>query len=721
MSCIKPDNEFGSPKKYKPPVYCPHSNTTVSTTTGCHVWDGAVGAVQCGTSTNNTNPTRAQCQQDMKDLGDDILLSGNWQTSLSQCERIQSDQVCSYGEGDIFDIKQLKQGWSGGPIYDGLTQCSRSLYGAFQANGCKAGTNDDPDEKCPSKCASDTKTSVYDYWQQMKQSCQKTMTDRDKNQGLSGPGSYTDAFQGFSLVSGQDGSSSMVNLAFDCLSPNVSMYTQCKLPGWDMIKTDTNSKGWIADTTNCGKNPLADKVSTPVSCPDTDPTACENKDGTSDGFVKCKENDLRPRDPEPGNTNCCLNCTDWTSQYKTYFSYQEATASKKLNSTETYQSYLKDQCDHDKDGGCCIKKMTTSETTDDEICAACQKSLSNSGKYDMSQSTVTFFSNPNGADNQPLTMHYVDQKDDSGVTTASGIAITPTGGTGAPSATFSDVRECNYGGSVYGQCRGLTGCAGFTGTWDGSNPFAYCIQGYGDCISDNACNHGYDYDGTNTEYTNPATNCPNLFTLNRNVLKGTNSSCDTSTAYDAPPDNTFSLKNLDKMTIPEGAWVTGHYSANAIDGTWNKNICDPGDNDYVVMMGCAQDGTNGLRAYASTFSSDSNGNLTPIKGKATVKVGNTQTLYKSDHIKAQLLGKNGKEAGDTNPAFQCQFSGLSKVEIRATDPDPVPNLDATQSTDAPTTMSYPYMGYTFGFMPGYYSTDYTTSTGPCTNNSTNSN
>jgi hypothetical protein len=498
----------------------------------------------------------------------------------------------------------------------------------------------------------------------------------------------------------------MVNLAFDCLSPNVSMYTQCKLPGWDMIKTDTNSKGWMADTSTCGKNPLADKVPTPVSCPDTDPTACKNKDGTSDGFVKCKENDLRPRDPDTG---CCLNCKDWTSQYKTYFSYQEATNTTQKVKDQKYNQFFITQCDHDNGGGCCIKKMTTSETTDDEICAACQKSMSQSGKYDMSQSTVTFFSNPNGTDNQPLTLNYVDQKDDSG-TTASGIAITPTGGTGAPSATFSDVRECNYGGSVYGQCRGLTGCAGFTGAWDGSNPFAYCIQGYGDCISDNACNHGYDYDGTNTENTNPATNCPNLYTLNRNVLKGTNSSCDTKTSYDAPPDNTFSLKNLDKMIIPEGAWVTGHYTD--FWGKWNKNICVPGKDDYVVMMGCAQDGTNGLQAYASTFSSDSNGNLTPIKGKETVKVGNTQTLYKSDNIKAQLLGKDGKEAGDDNTAFQCQFSGLSKVEIPAP-PD--------QSTDAPTTMPYPYMGYTFGFMPGYYSTDYTTSTGPCTNNSTNSN
>ena len=105
MSCIDPANEFAD-SGYIQPIYCtnPDSKTPVSTDTKCNMWNGAVGALQCGIS-ETTSDARNKCK-DMSGLDDNMLKSGNWQTSLSQCERIQSDQVCSYGKGDIFDIQQ---------------------------------------------------------------------------------------------------------------------------------------------------------------------------------------------------------------------------------------------------------------------------------------------------------------------------------------------------------------------------------------------------------------------------------------------------------------------------------------------------------------------------------------------------------------------------------------------------------------------------------------
>ena len=155
------------------------------------------------------------------------------------------------------------------------------------------------------------------------------------------------------------------------------------------------------------------------------------------------------------------------------------------------------------------------------------------------------------------------------------------------------------------------------------------------------------------------------------------------------------------------------------------------------MMGCAQDGsTNGLKAYASTFISDSNGNFIVNKGNtASVKVGNGQTLYPSDHIKGVVVDNEGNEIskGSTATPFACQFTGLSKTEIPY-DPSPyIPPPPYGQTHPQSTTEKKPgvnddnqktmttdnaYMGYTFGFMPGYYNPKYSTSSGICTDNDT---
>ena len=721
MSCIDPTNEFDE-TNYTPPKYCNNSGvrSVLNNPTTCSVWDGAVGAVQCAV---NSTLHDARCQklgQNIKDAN-----SGNWQATLSQCQRIQSNQIKTTGNGNVFDIEQLQNNWVGGE-YSGIA-CARSLYGAFQANGCRSGEGG-----LPCETTNETHT-VSKYWNSIRENCEEILgtIDGNDNVGVNTPGSYTRAFKDFSAQVDKDGSSSIVNLAFDCVPPSSSMYTQCKVPGWDMIATDTNKKGWMAITDNCGKNPLYDSVQDPVinktyTC--NNPPPNEQQGNCNDGYVPCQSPvDLRPVDPRNGN--CCLSCDHWNKPdgYQTYFSYQDATSSTNIDkTTTTYKDLLKDACSK----GCCIKKNTTSDSTADQICADCQTANSQSGNYDMSNSTVTFFPNPNSGNHSPRTIRYVNSKDSDGKT-KKGIAITPTGGNSVAPSMFSDVRECNYNGTAQGLCTGVTGCFGFVGTSDASNPYAYCINNRLDCVTDNACNHGFSYIGDDTEASNPATNCPNTYTLSRIM----DPDCPTCMDYDYSQDSTFYLTDLDKITIPEGAWVTGYFNSNVIGSTWNKPLCKPNsDQDNMVMMGCAQDGSKGLKAYASTFISDSNGNFIVNKGNTTVKVGNGQTLYLSDHIKAVVVDKDGNSIKDSKAQpFACQFTGLSNTEVpydpAPYNPPPLYEQTHSQSTtekkprvnddnQKTQTTANAYIGYTFGFMPGYYNPKYSTSSGICTDNDT---
>ena len=642
MSCIDPKNEFNTTGGYTPPVYCPGSkNTTTKTNTGCSMWDGAVGAMQ----------------------NDSTNLSGNWYTPLSQCYRIQSNQVLTYGKGNVFDIQQLRNGWTGGPMEDGSTQCVRSLYGAFLANGCRAGSNDDP-----TKCATDTNTSVYDYWQQMKQTCKTTLASIDNHQNLgSGPGSYTDAFKGFTLDSGTDGSS-RINFQFDCVDPKVSMYTQCKRPGWDMMGTDA-SKGWVGSSI-CSQNPLYQHQKTPISCASTTTNTSlveDDKCGT-DGYVACgtdtSKPDLRPRDPN--GDGCCLNCTDWNSDsgYKTYFSHQEATDTTypaPTSDSTSLNDFFTDQCEHNNGKGCCIKKPPDSDTIQDDICKTCQ-TLNSSNKYDMSSAKVTVYDNNNAVATQ---LPYVDGTDSTGKK-MKGIAITPTAGTN-PATIFNDPRDCLGGKKYAGQCQGMTGCAGVD---------PYCLGSW-DACEHNACNAGLSYTGTDQTYANPATNCPNLYTLARST---TYPSCPTDSNFDT--DIPQLAANMDKIEIPEGAWVTG-YIAKSEGGNWNDNggICAVPNAQYAIMMGCGQKtqsgGSSKLEAYASDFELTSDGEYKVLKGSNTTTLPNGNTLYVSDNVKSTANTKT------------CTFTGLHNNNLGVVG------------------------GFTFGFMPGYYNPDYKTSTGPC--------
>ena len=636
-SCVDPNNEFNTTGGYTPPVYCPNSkNTTTNTNTGCNMWDAAVGRMQ----------------------NDSTNLSGNWYTPLSECYRIQSDQVLTYGKGDVFDIQQLRSGWTGAPMEDGSTQCARSLYGAFLANGCRAGSSGDP-----TKCATDTNTSVFDYWQQMKKSCQEKLETLD-NGNKNKPGSYTDAFKGFTLDSGIDGSS-RINFQFNCVDRNVSMYTQCKRPGWDMMGTDP-SKGWVGSS-KCSRNPLYQYQKTPKSCPSTKtntPLVEDDKCGT-DGYVACGTDpdkpDLRPRDPN--GDGCCLNCQDWNSDsgYKTYFSYQEATDKTYPAPTTSDYTSLNDffthQCSQ-TNGDCCIKKPPDSDTIQDDICKTCQ-TLNSSNKYDMSSAKVTVYDNNNAVTTQ---LPYVDNAE----TKVKGIAITPTAGTN-PATIFNDPRDCLGGEKYAGQCQGMTGCAGVD---------PYCLDNSFAC-EHNACNAGLSYTGTDQTFANPATNCPNLYTLARAT---TYPSCPTDNNFDT--DIPQLAANMDTIEIPEGAWVTGYIAASE-GGNWNDNggICAVPNAKYAIMIVCGQKtqsgGTSKLEAYASDFQLTSDGQYKALTYEKKPILINGNPLYVSDSV---------KPTANTNT---CTFTGLHNNNLGVV------------------------AGFTFGFMPGYYNPDYKTSTGPC--------
>lgn len=641
MSCVDAQTEFNSTRKK--PVFC---DDDVNTKTGCNMWDGAVGALQCGLTANCSDmpiPNK--------------INHGIWQTPLSQCERIQSNQVLSYGKGDKFDIRQLKDGWTGGS-WSGI-QCDRTLYGAFQKNGCRAGTGSDT-----SKCAQAKNTSVYDYWQSLQQSCQSTMKTLDKTNGKTTPGEagpYTKAFENFSTATMQDGSSTAIQLNFNCEDSSALMYTQCKRPGWDMMGYQ-GGKGWVAQK-SCSQNPLHQYNKLPIDCPNQATTSPSNDDsGCSEGFNKCNDGDLRPSDPN--NPGCCMTCDDWKQVYPTYFSYKEAIDTQNMINPKTstsYQQYLTEQCTGPDN--CCLTKTTTSETSDDDICKLCE---AKNTPADMSKSEITI-AYGNGIDS--VTLQYVDN--DSG----KGVAITPTVNTSKsiPPSGFNDVRECLNGQKFEGQCQGLTGCYGVT---------PYC-KTFG-CLT-NACNEGLNYNsssGGDQNNLNPALNCPNVYTLARN----TDPACPVDTNYD---NTNPKLHNIKSMTIPEGAWVTGYFN-NVQTGNWNNaRICEPSDGGLAVMMGCGQetqnDGTSKLTAYATAFTLDDKGNYHVEEDKKATTLHNGTKLYESTVVKSKVENNT------------CTFTGLDQAN------------DYIKADDE----QYIFAGYTFGFMPGYYNPKYTTSTGPC--------
>jgi hypothetical protein len=131
---------------------------------------------------------------------------------------------------------------------------------------------------------------------------------------------------------------------------------------------------------------------------------------------------------------------------------------------------------------------------------------------------------------------------------------------------------------------------------------------------------------------------------------------------------------------------------------WNvgTGMCSNDDNtNQVIMMGCGKETTtNGVQvaAHASEYKV-SNGDWTLTNQDSTSAFLN-KTSYDSSQIKRTITDNKGNSCdstGNCDKAVFCTFE---------------PKEDGEDGLKQ-------YEAYTFGFMPGYYNSNYTTSTGPC--------
>lgn len=652
----------------------------------CDMWNGAVQAMQ---NTSNAPP------------------SGNYRASLDTCYRVNSDQVLNYGSDGVFDITALQKTWatdSGTFPVDGNPNCQKSVYGLFdKSTGASV-----------FKGGGQPGSSSYGYWQSLQQQCTakpKDMSDpgdtlyrcySQDGKGTPIPdggcldpdtskpkrmrvNSMIDDYNDmFSYVSGAEGGSSAVNFSYECRDPDQMVFTQCKVPGWDYMDYD-KTKGWIpGDVSSCGQNPLlgiapsicssSNNVFGETPC-DTDPTTtCGNNGGTL-----CT-NDSRPNTVD-GCPNCCDSCESWTKDFNEQglFSHKQArdTTNTVTNgaqcknpdgTTQTCTvSQLVEQACSAENGHVCIASATASDDTSNQVCDTCAKAAP---PTDMSNAVITFST----GSTKTITLPY---------TGPNGVAATPNPEDGSASdSQFSDVRMCQDGGTFSDKCSGLLGCAGMNGAGMGGND----------------CSHGLSYSGTNPTYTNPANNCANIYTLAR---QGSAPSCDTDIAYDAA-GATPDVFTMDSVTIPEGAWVTGYWSPS-YGGEWSDGtgVCGPptgNQTKYVVQMGCGRhtnpDGTTGLGAYATTYTYNATDGMTAIdkdnSGGSCHTVPMQKTTTDRPCSSTTIKGKS-------NSDNTCTFTGINQVV-----------------SDSGVFVGRPYQGYTFGFMPGYYNSNYATKKGPCT-------
>lgn len=585
--------------------------------------------------------------------------SGNYQQALTTCYAVDA-KLAQYGTNDIFDIKALQNHWSDNlNPQGGNINCERTIYPVFDSTG-----------KSLAK-------SSYGYWQDMQQECitngnldqcysgntRDGTTCKDNNNNVV-PSMLDDFKTNFTYTTSSDGGMGGINFNFDCRDPDQKTFTQCKQPGWDYM-TYQEGKGWVVGNQSvCNQNPIP--TSDRPTCTD-DPDETCGKDGSG---TCCSENnaDGRPNIPSGENDSCqhgcCLPCKNWTDDQNNsgLFSYNDT-------KNQTTGDILSTACDStESNGGCCINVTTHGDGQPDEICRKCSKSV-----YDMSDATITFTSTY-GETTMPYTGKY-------------GVAATPSlGNTTNPK--FSDVRECLQDGTFAGQCQGLVGCGGLTG---------------GGTTGDNVCDYGYSYSGSyDVSYSNPGINCPNLYTIAR--LKGISGAPSLpATCTDGVNTNSKGALNVTSITIPEGAWVTGYYSASQ-NGDWSTSggICAAPDQStnfqkkYAVQMGCGQytdsQGRHTLGAYASTYEIDKNGTWHNYDTTSTCKpvpINNNKGVC-----------ANGNVVGTTHPdEHTCTFTGALNE---------IPTMGGDTIGDG-------YGGFTFGFMPGYYNSNYNTTQGPCNN------
>lgn len=636
------------------------------------MWNGAMAALQQGLKpTDNSSKT----------------LDGNYNAQLTECQRIQADQVKTYGDNDIFDIQALQDKWSGGQVHADSLNCKKTIYGVFATDGT---TNGRP-----------APMSSSEYWNALQADCNTSLGTDTFKDGTK----LTDVLQNsFSLVSDPRGLGTTVKFNFSCVPQKASTYTQCKLPGFDQLKGDA-TKGWVVNDSSCTQNPLV--IAADAAQEDWKPTCTNtfndcNGDKTNDQYASCGctekdtstccpkgtslcTGDNRPQDRY--STKCCVNCANWQTDATTYgqfsaFDAQDTNTTSKIGG-KTYHDIIHNACfgnssdssDSDTQShGCCLKTTTLGDTQSGQNCENCQRFASKIDMSDSNHNKILFHLPNQSGDDQ--TLKYVDDPNGNGL----GVAITPTGGSGGTPSTFADVRECK-GGSADGICRGLTGCAGML-------PPNYCFDDLGSC-EHNVCNAGLNYTDQSNIYGNPSTNCPNVYTLSRNL----DSTCPSNYNYDDTTKET--MRYMKKLTIPEGAWVTG-YQTNKANWNVGTGMCSNDDNTTnVIMMGCGKETTtNGVQvtAHASEYTV-SNGNWTLTNPDSSSAFLN-KTSYDSSKIKRTITDSSGKSCdstGNCNEAVFCTF------EPKEDDGDGLKN----------------YQAYTFGFMPGYYNSKYTTSTGPC--------
>ena len=583
-------------------------------------------------------------------------LSANLKTDFSQCRETFVDQIQDYNDNNIFEIKSLKKNWFNESTNPiSSLSCKRSVYGAFYSNGPKEGQAVD---------------DVNTLWKNIIQDCKNKWNPNDPDLQ-----SKTKVLDSFFLNTDYDAAQSSIQFTYNCVGKNARMYTKCNRPGWESMTSDKN-KGWIAKS-SCTSNPVYVNDQNPPSCPSKPPSSSIT---CKDNYEPCAKDDTRPRDPL--GPNCCLKCGDWGNEYATYFSYGNAMSNETVpQKTESYHDFLLNACDPTQ-GNCCVKKSVTNDHQEKSMCTTCSVANQGQNVYDMSNAKIYFF---NDSSNTSLYLNYVDNESQKGV------AITPTANTStATPISFSDVRAC-ISGDLENQCNGMRGCNGYNDP--GVPGSKYCGVSWQSCITDNACNYGFSYPGDSQIANNPALNCPSVYTLSRAVNNCTNQ------AYDNENDNQKSLYHMTKMTIPEGAWVTAYYDQNI--GTWNENLCDP-TNKSVLMMGCGRDQNGCLQAKATSYLGDSNGNLSETHPNCFTYTNN----HVNDPSNCKSNSNNDKDDGD-EPS--CTFSNIHPVVMSRDD----------EGGSSPQCSADYFQGYTFGFMPGYYKTSYTTQNGPCTDNTTN--
>jgi len=638
-------------------------------------------------------------------------ISGNYNQQIATCYKIPKDQVATYGKDDIFDIKVLQAGWTGASTGSvaaaGNVNCQRTAYGIFDSTGAKVLNHQTG--------ASDS----YAYWASMREACMKkpsadVLKDPTKNKSLyrcytmtkelsttsaatiPDDGFCRDPYKKkmrvnsmiqdfedqFSYVSSSQGGSAAANFNFNCRDPAQMTFTQCKVPGWEYMKYDP-TRGWVqGDMTQCGQNPIFNAGGKPITGQYTEKnpgTAC-GKNGTCCDPI---QQDNRPNvmDGADGSAQgcskngCCVSVKDWQNDFGSspdnpgnhLFSHKDAQDTTTTVAGQSYQDIIAQGCDS-ANGHVCIASTVVSDTAGEQICKTCAQFA---GQTDMSSAKITFGTGANAA-----TLPYVG---------TNGVATTPkTGTTG-----FSDVRECQTGQAFDGQCQGLTGCAGTSDPGDISH-------------TKNTCATGQSYIGTDPYFTDPSANCPNIFTLARN---STAPSCPTSTDFDsssATPD----LRNVDSVTLPEGAWVTAYYSP-AQNGVWGdgQGLCAPPTSTQtkiVLQMGVGKYTVPGtqevkVQGVASIYVYGPDGTMTPIQ--------NTPSTYTCSAISGMQNGTNAcaasqdvvKVVGNKDGTFT--FSYLNSA------------LNNTTYIGQGDNESWG--GWTFGFMPGYYKSTYNTNNGPC--------